>query len=108
MMTISGGQMVFFQPARDPDDFESGTYVCTETATAIPSLPATLIELVVQADGANKTDVLVGGTASQPIKLPPGAVYSFGELNTVDKIYVKKAEAKDAVINWIARKPNPI
>jgi hypothetical protein len=74
----------------------------TTTAQALAVEPqASIREVVVQADPANTTNVLVGNSAAQNLVLVPGQGLSIPITNLV-AIYIKMASGTGAV-NWLAR-----
>lgn len=59
-------------------------------------------EVIVQADPDNTTDVLVGNSVDQFLKLVRGQGISI-PLNNLYSIYVKMESATTGTVSWIAR-----
>jgi hypothetical protein len=77
-----------------------GTLALSTSAAAIGSSQVCQ-DLLVQSDPNNTDDVLVGGSASQTIRLVPGGAWPFQQAN-VNLIYAKSV-AGTPTLNWSAR-----
>lgn len=77
-----------------------GTLAATTTAAAVGS-DQRISEILVQNDPNNGVDILVGGSATQPIRLQPGQtlVLPVGNVNVV---YAKTVSGTGTV-NWLGR-----
>lgn len=78
----------------------AGTLAATTTAQALGS-STSASEVLVQNDPNNGSDILVGSSAAQPLRLQPGQTLAIPAAN-VNLLWVKTASGT-ATVNWIAR-----
>ena len=89
--------------SRTLDELVTGTMTCTDTAAVITNMPGGVFDVLIQADPDNGgTDVYLGNSTSQPIRLQAGDKFSWG-INAPQNLYVKTASGT-ALIRWMVRK----
>jgi len=79
----------------------AGQTALTVTAVAISSTSHAIREVLIQADAANTTNVVVGDATAQYVALTPGQAITV-PIISLQLIYAKMASLTGTV-NWLAR-----
>lgn len=86
--------------AHAPQLVFAGTLTATTTAQQISSSAWPCTQLLVENDENNQVDILLGGSASQVLKLQPGQSLNL-EINNIPAIWVVTSSST-ALVNWFS------